>query len=139
MAGFSNLGILKQAVQQSFRHFLNARADGQCVEFVQQLTFWYSRIQPNRWEWAGKTQEYKLSLLFELRGNFRADLAARNQSFMPDSELRKGIERKGFILKSKRLLKIPVFHGTRALTSNPKDSDIGTNLEGETPPLEKIL
>ena len=27
--------------------------------------------------------------------NFRADLAVRNQSFMPDSEFRKGIEHKG--------------------------------------------
>ena len=27
--------------------------------------------------------------------NFRADLVVRNQSFMPDSEFRKGIEHKG--------------------------------------------
>jgi len=56
--GFPNLGILIPAVQLIPWHLSSAPPDGQCVRFVQQWTFWYSRVQPNRWERVGKTREY---------------------------------------------------------------------------------
>ena len=137
--GFSNLAILIQLYSWIFSTFpVHFLMDSVRDLFSSERSGILASSPVDGNGWARRENIETISAV-QTVWNFRADLAVRNQSFLPDSEFRKGIEHEGLFRTAKGCSN-PNFPRNEGPEIQPQRFRYRPKSERESPPpLEKIL